>query len=77
MKPRQMIRMIIDTAMVILLLLLMSYALIGEATHERLGIAMFLQFIAHHILNPAWFKNLFKGTVCSTRILSVEAVCEK
>ena len=47
--------------MVLLLPLLMAYSLVGEAAHEYLGIGMFLLFVAHHILNIAWWKNLFRG----------------
>lgn len=45
----------IDCGMVILLPLLMAYSLIGESAHEYLGIAMFLLFVEHHIMNAAWW----------------------
>ncbi len=55
------VKIITDCIMIILLPLLMSYALIGEALHEWLGIAMFLVFIIHHILNRKWLKSIFKS----------------
>ena len=55
--------------MVLLLPLLMAYSLVGEATHEYLGIGMFLLFIGHHILNIAWWKHIFHGKYTHFRIL--------
>ena len=63
------IHIMIDCGMVILLPLLMAYSLIGEAVHEYLGVAMFLLFIAHHIMNAAWWRNLFRGKYLPARIV--------
>ena len=52
---------LVDIAMAIILLLLMAYELIGEATHEYLGIAMLILLCAHHVLNRTWHTHLFKG----------------
>ena len=54
-------RMAVDAAMTALLPCLMAYSLIGETFHEIAGVAMLVLFIAHHILNRAWFKGLFRG----------------
>lgn len=54
-------RILIDAAMTVLLPCLMAYSLIGETFHEVAGVAMLALFIAHHILNRAWFKGLFRG----------------
>ncbi len=54
--------------MVLLLPLLMAYSLIGEAFHEVAGTSMFLLFLAHHWLNRAWLKNLFRGKYTALRI---------
>lgn len=62
------VKPVIDTLMIILLPLLMSYALIGEEIHEWLGIAMFAVFIIHHILNRKWFGSIFKGKYTPYRI---------
>ena len=53
--------MILDGAMTITLLLLMSYSLIGETTHEGLGVLMFLLLIVHHALNIRWERSLCRG----------------
>lgn len=55
--------------MVLLLPLLMVYSLVGEAAHEYLGIGMFLLFVAHHILNIAWWKHIFRGKCTLLRVL--------
>ena len=68
MKDKKIIKIIIDTAMLILLPLLMAYSLIGETAHEWLGLSMFLLFILHHLMNPAWLKTLFKGRYTPLRI---------
>ena len=68
MKTKKTIKIIIDTAMLILLPLLMAYSLIGETAHEWMGLSMFLLFILHHIMNPAWLKTLFKGRYTPLRI---------
>ena len=66
---KKKIRIIVDCGMVLLLPLLMAYSLVGEAAHEYLGIGMFLLFIAHHILNIAWWKHIFHGKYTPFRIL--------
>lgn len=63
--------MTVDMAMIILLPLLMSYSLAGEAVHEWLGTGMFLLFILHHILNSYWLKQLFKGSYPGIRIIGI------
>lgn len=49
-----------DILMTAALPVLMCYALVGETAHEVIGVVMFCLFIAHHILNFGWIKNLFK-----------------
>lgn len=65
----QMIRRGLDAVMLILLMLLMTYELIGEATHETIGIAMLVCVIAHQALNWRWYRNLSKGRFSAARIL--------
>lgn len=66
---KKKLRIAIDSGMVLLLPLLMAYSMVGEATHEYLGIGMFLLFIVHHILNIAWWKNMFHGRYTLLRIV--------
>lgn len=57
--------------MTILLLGLMAYHLWGEAAHEWIGAGMLVLFIAHHLLNLNWHKNLFKGKYTAFRTLTL------
>ncbi len=66
--------MIVDGSMTITLLLLMSYSLIGETTHEGLGVSMFLLLIVHHLLNVRWSRSVFKGKYTTFRIVQVTLV---
>lgn len=61
MKPKQIVKICVDLAMMIALVLLMTYEMIGQAAHEWLGMGMFVLFIIHHLLNLHWCKNLFHG----------------
>lgn len=74
MKPKMIIKIAIDIAMTIALLLLMTYELIGQAAHEWIGIGMFVLFVAHHVLNGKWSKNLLKGRYTSLRIMQTVLV---
>lgn len=61
----------IDFLMTVLLMLLMSYELIGQRAHEWIGVAMFVLFLVHHILNRKWFGNLRNGRWSPVRIWQV------
>ena len=74
MKPKQIVKIIVDISMTILLLLLMAYSLVGEAAHEWLGIGMFVLFILHHVLNNRWSRSLLKGRYTPFRILQTALV---
>ncbi len=54
-------KQIVDIAMVAMLPFLMTYELIGEATHEILGIAMLVLVVAHHLLNRSWHTHLLRN----------------
>ena len=62
------VKISVDAAMTVLLLLLMGYHLFGAATHEWLGISVFVLFLIHNGLNWRWYGNLFKGKYTATRI---------
>ncbi|MCM1193135.1 MAG: DUF4405 domain-containing protein [Lachnospiraceae bacterium] len=68
MTKKRKLQIAIDLAMTVLLPLLMAYEMIGSAVHEWLGMAMFLLFILHHILNFYWHKSLFKGSYTALRM---------
>ena len=64
-------RLFIDTAMVVLLPMLMAYSLIGERFHEIAGTVMLCLFIAHHWLNRAWLKGLLRGRYTPRRVFQM------
>lgn len=61
MKLKQACKIALDISMTILLFVLMAYQITGQLAHEWIGAAMFVCFIAHHILNARWAGNLLKG----------------
>lgn len=74
MKPKMMMKIIVDLGMTVLLLLLMTYELIGQAAHEWLGIGMFVLFVSHHIINSKWSRSILKGKYTPLRILQTMLV---
>lgn len=71
MKPKTIVKLCTDLVMTVILLLLMTYELIGQALHEWFGIAIFVLFILHHILNGGFYKSIFKGKYSPIRIFQV------
>lgn len=67
---KQIIKRIVDFAMIVLLPLLMAEILIGQEIHEWLGTAMLVLFIAHHLLNLGWWKSFCKGKYTPSRSFS-------
>lgn len=66
---KNIIKTAVNAAMSLAMLLLMAYGLIGEKAHEWIGTAIFVLFIAHHILNRKWFCNIGKGKYTPIRIV--------
>ena len=56
MNPKMIVKTGVDIGMTVALMFLMTYEMIGQALHERLGIGMFLMFVIHHVLNRRWFR---------------------
>lgn len=80
MKPKPVIKILIDFAMTVALMFLMTYELIGAANHEWIGAAMFVLFLIHHILNVNRGKNLFHGKYtllrfCQTFLVLLVLLC--
>lgn len=71
MKPKTIIKIVIDVFMTIGLLFAFGYQFWGEKWHEWIGAGMFVLFILHHILNAGWHKKLFKGEYTPPRILTL------
>ena len=75
MKKKQIVRLCVDAAMTVVLLLLMGYSRIGEEAHEWLGIGMTVLFILHHILNRKWIIAMFRGRYTAYRVLQTLLAC--
>ena len=71
MKPKAILKIIVDVWMTFALLFLMGYQFWGDTAHEWAGTGMFLLFIAHHILNVSWYKTLFRGKNTPLRIFQL------
>lgn len=69
MKPKAVVKLAVDAAMTVLLLLLMAFELVGRAAHEWIGVGMFFLFVLHHLLNRGWTKRLFQGKYTPYRML--------
>ena len=74
MRAKQILKIAVDVAMTIALLLLMAYELIGQAAHEWLGIGVFTLFVLHHILNRHWHRGVFKGRYTAMRWMQTTLV---
>lgn len=59
----------IDFAMTVLLLLLMARQITGDTAHEWMGAGMLVLWIVHHVLNFKWYGSLLKGKYTPFRIL--------
>ncbi len=70
----------IDAAMVAALPLLLAYALMGESTHERIGVATGVLFVTHLCLNRKWLGALRHGQrtpmlVAQAAVAALLALC--
>ena len=61
------LKRILDIVMTLMLPCLMAYELIGQETHEILGLCMVALFILHHAINWKWHRNLFRGKYTAYR----------
>lgn len=69
MKPVMKVKISIDAAMTLALLLLMAYGLVGEAAHEWIGMGMFALSVVHHVLNRRWIQAVPRGRYTPLRIV--------
>lgn len=68
-KPKAVVKLVVDILMTIALLGVMGYQFWGEEAHEWVGAGLFVLFIIHHILNGNWHRNLLRGKYTPVRIL--------
>ena len=69
MNRKLIVKIGIDLCMTVSLLLLMPYSLLGETAHEWIGMAMFLLFIVHHVLNRRWLASMTRGRYTPLRMV--------
>lgn len=67
MNKKRGLRIFVDVAMTILLLVLMAYYITGNLLHEWLGTVLYLLFIFHHLLNLPWYQVFLKGRYRAVR----------
>ncbi len=71
MKPKAVVKIVIDVLMTFSLLFLMGYQFWGDTAHEYVGSGMFVLFIAHHVLNINWYRNLSRGEYFPIRVFTL------
>ena len=73
-QSRAVVRIAVDAALAVLFVAVMATALVQEAPHEYLGIAVFAAVAAHVVLNRRWFKALGGGRYNAVRVLQLVSV---
>lgn len=68
MKPKAILKIVIDVLMSLGLLFLMGYQFWGDVAHEWAGAGLFVLFVAHHVLNGNWYKGLLRGKYSPARV---------
>lgn len=68
MKKKTIIKIVIDSLMLVLMLLEYMKIYTGQLVHEITGIVLFMLFLIHNLLNINFYKNILKGKYNLTRI---------
>lgn len=71
MKPKVILKIVLDAIMTLALLFLMGYQFWGDALHEWVGVGTFVLFTVHHLLNGNWHKSLLRGKYTPMRVLAL------
>ena len=71
---RAKVKVLVDGAMTLALLLLMPYELVGTLPHEIIGTVMLVLFVVHHVLNRKWTASVFKGHYSAMRSVQTAVV---
>lgn len=71
MNRKIMIKRILDVAMTLLLLILMSLQYTGVEIHEWVGTGMFFIVLGHQFMNRKWYATLAKGKLSPVRTLQI------
>lgn len=62
-------RIAVDVTMSLVLLLLMSYMMVGRELHEVFGTALLVLLVVHHVLNRRWYTGLARGRWSASRVV--------
>lgn len=73
MRTNQIFRLSLDSAMLLLFLLLMADRYTGNPVHEIAGILLFFLFVAHAAVNGKWYATIMRGSYPSARTLRLVA----
>ena len=66
---KKLARMTVDALLAVILVLVMATALVEEAPHEFLGIALIALMCVHLVLNRRWFATLARGRWSALRVI--------
>ena len=66
---KRFVRMAVDILLAVILVLVMATALVEEAPHEFLGIALIVLMCVHLVLNRRWFATLARGRWSALRVI--------
>ncbi len=71
---RRTVKISVDIAMAAVLVAVMTTAIVQEAPHEYLGVALFALIVAHIVLNRRWLASVFRGRYTIVRTLQVASI---
>ena len=71
MAGRKAIKIVLDVALALVLVAIMTTALVQEVPHEWLGIALFVLIVVHIVLNRRWLAAVFRGRHRALRVLQI------
>ena len=74
MKSRNAIKIVLDIALAATLVAVMATALVQEAPHEWLGVALFVFTVAHIVFNRKWLASVFRGRRNALRVLQIVVI---
>ena len=74
MRGKKTAKIVLDVAMAVVLVAIMVTALVQEAPHEWLGVALFVLMAVHVVLNRRWLAAVFRGRHSALRVVQIVVV---
>ena len=74
MRGKKTAKIVLDVAMAVVLVAIMATALVQEAPHEWLGVALFVLMAVHVVLNRRWLAAVFRGRHSALRVVQIVVV---